>query len=166
MMRNDMNEAQATARCWAEIDLDIVESNYDSARRICGEGVRIIPVIKANAYGLGAATLARALAAKGAALFAAAELNEALEIKNACGADVLVLGRVAPCQMERAVAEGVVCTVYSMETARALNAAAARVGQPARIHIKVDTGMHRLGFDWDRATEELPGIFALENLRV
>ena len=161
-----MNYEQASARCWAEIDLDIVEANYASARRICGPDVRIIPVMKANAYGLGAAALSRALAAKGAELFAVAELNEALELKRACGTDVLVLGMVAPCQMARAVAEGVVCTVYSADMARALDAAATQVGKPARVHIKLDTGLHRLGFDWDRAGETLPGVFALENLRV
>ena len=161
-----MDYEQASARCWAEIDLGVVEANYDSARRICGPGVRVIPVMKANAYGLGAVALSRALAAKGAKLIAVAELNEALEIRRACGADAMVLGMVAPCQMERAVAEGVVCTVYGADMARALDAAAARVGKPARVHVKLDTGLHRLGFDWDRAGEELPGVFALGNLRV
>ena len=161
-----MNEEQATARCWAEIDLDAVEANYDSARRICGPGCRVIPVMKANAYGLGAARLSRALAAKGARLFAVAELNEALELKAACGADALVLGMTAPCQMARAVAEGVVMTVYSLEAARRLDAAAAGVGKPARIHVKLDSGLHRLGFDWDRAMDELPELFAMKRLRV
>ena len=161
-----MDYEQASARCWAEIDLDIVESNYDSARRICGPGVQVIPVMKANAYGLGAMALSRALAAKGAKLIAAAELNEALEIKCACGTDALVLGMTAPCQMERAIAEGVVCTVYSADMARALDAAAARAGRPARVHIKLDTGLHRLGFDWESAAKELPEVFSLENLRV
>ena len=166
MKNRSMNHELATARCWAEIDLDAVEANYDSARRICGPGVQIIPVMKANAYGLGAARLSRALAAKGAKLFAVAELNEALELKAECGADALVLGMTAPCQRARAISEDVILTVYSTETARQLDAAAADVRKPARVHIKLDTGLHRLGFDWDRAMEELPSLFAMKHLRV
>ena len=75
-----MNYEQATARCWAEIDLDIIEANYASARRICGAHTRVIPVLKANAYGLGAAKLSQVLSAKGATLFAVAEPGEALEV--------------------------------------------------------------------------------------
>lgn len=161
-----MNYESATARCWVEIDLDVIEGNYDSARRICGEGVRIIPVLKANAYGLGAAKLSRVLAAKGAGLFAVAELNEALEVMAASGGDALVLGMVAPVQMEQAVRAGVVMTAYSLDAARRMDAAAARVGRPARAHIKVDTGLHRLGLDHDRAADETLEILALPHLRV
>lgn len=154
------------SRCWLEVDLGAVAANYDSARRICGEGTRVIPVLKANAYGLGAARLAKLLAAKGAALFAVAELDEALEIMRETGVPALVMGRIAPCRMAGAVNAGVVVTVCDLDMARQLDAAAKAAGRPARVHIKLDTGMHRLGFDWDRAAAELPAVFALEHLRV
>ncbi|MDO4867074.1 MAG: alanine racemase [Clostridia bacterium] len=160
-----MNYEQASARCWVEIDLDILEHNYDSARRLSG-GAQVIPVLKANAYGLGAAALSRRLAAKGAALFAVAELYEALEVMAASGRDALVLGMVAPSQMEEAVRAGVVITVYSVDMARQLDAAAARAGKPARVHIKVDTGLHRLGLNADTAAEEALEICRLPHLRV
>ena len=67
-----MTYEEASARCWVEIDLDIIESNYATARRLCGEGVRVIPVLKANAYGLGAARIARFLRGEGQAFFAVA----------------------------------------------------------------------------------------------
>ena len=160
-----MNESQARARCWVEIDLDVVESNYRTARSICGRGVQIIPVLKANAYGLGAAKLSRVLSAQGARLFAVAEPGEALEVARACHKDVLVLGRIAPVEMPLVVREGVIATVYSREQARALDEAAARVGRPARAHIKIDTGLHRLGFDPDRL-DAVGEVFDLPHVRV
>ena len=158
-----MNIEQATARCWLEVDLDVVASNYRSARRI--SGVQVIPVLKANAYGLGAARLSRLLSEEGAALFAVAELGEALEVKRASGADVLVLGMIAPAQMETAIREGIVATVYNIDQAMRLNDIARRLGKPARVHIKLDTGLHRLGFDPDDIGDILR-VFDLPGLRV
>ena len=160
-----MDERQARARCWLEVDLDIVEANYRSARQICGADVQIIPVLKANAYGLGAAKLSQALYALGARLFAVAELNEALEVMRASGGDALVLGMIAPSQMESAARAGAIATVYDLEQARQLDAAAERAGCAARVHVKLDTGLHRLGFDPERPGEILEA-FALPHLRV
>lgn len=160
-----MDVQRATGRCWAEIDLDIIEANYRSAQRLCGPGVQVIPVMKANAYGLGAAALSRALRALGARLFAVAELGEALEIIRACGGDALALGWVAPCDLERAVRAGVVLTAFSPEQAREIDAAAARVGRMARVHVKLDTGLHRLGFDPDDG-RALSQVFEYPHLRV
>ena len=160
-----MDYRQATARCWAEIDLDTVASNYRAARRICGEGVRIIPVLKANAYGLGAARLSKLLTEEGATLFAVAELHEALEVRHACGGDALVLGMLAPEQMEAALAAGVIATVYDADQAARLSDAAVKMNRPARVHIKVDTGLHRLGFEADDLAG-IAGVFGLPGLRV
>lgn len=158
-----MNHEQATARCWVEVDLDVVEANYRSAERICGPGVRVIPVLKANAYGLGAAVLSRYLRECGARLFAVATLEEALAVKAACGGDALVMGMVAPCELDRAIRAGVILTVYSLDQARAVNAAAERAGISARVHVKLDTGLHRLGFD-PSATGDLLAALALPRL--
>jgi len=161
-----MDYTQATSRCWLEVDLNAIEWNYDSARRICGEGVQLIPVLKANAYGLGAAKLSQVLSAKGATLFAVATLEEAFELGNACGRDVLVLGMIPEGSMEAAVRKGVITTAYSLDVARALDSAAARVGVPARVHIKLDTGMHRLGLEPGEAVQAIQAIYQLPNLRV
>lgn len=160
-----MNVGLARSRCWVEIDLDVVESNYRSARALCGRDVQVIPVLKANAYGLGAAELSRLLFRLGARLFAVAELGEALEIRQACGGDVLVLGMIAPGQMETAVREGVIVTVYDIDQARRLDAAATRVGKKARAHVKLDTGLHRLGFDVDRI-DDIDAVFELPRIQV
>ena len=160
-----MNVGLARSRCWVEIDLDVVESNYRSARALCGRDVQVIPVLKANAYGLGAAELSRLLFGLGARLFAVAELGEALEIRQACGGDALVLGMIAPGQMETAVREGVIATVYDIDQARQLDAAATRVGKKARAHVKLDTGLHRLGFDVDRI-DDIDAVFELPRIQV
>lgn len=160
-----MNVGLARSRCWVEIDLDVVESNYRSARALCGRDVQVIPVLKANAYGLGAAELSRLLFGFGARLFAVAELGEALEIRQACGGDALVLGMIAPGQMETAVREGVIATVYDIDQARRLDAAATRVGKKARVHVKLDTGLHRLGFDVDRI-DDIDAVFELPRIQV
>lgn len=160
-----MNVELARSRCWVEIDLDVVEANYRSARALCGRKVQVIPVLKANAYGLGAAALSRQLYGLGTRLFAVAELGEALEVRRACGGDALVLGMIAPGQMETAVREGVVATVYDIDQARQLDASAARVGRKARVHVKLDTGLHRLGFAPDRI-DELDAVFELSHIRV
>ena len=161
-----MTYEEASARCWVEIDLDVIESNYATARQLCGDAVRVIPVLKANAYGLGAQRVSRLLAERGATLFAVADLDEALEIRRACGMDALVMGMVPRAQMARCVEAGVIATAYSVDMARALDAAAASLGLPARAHIKVDTGLHRLGLDADTALEEALEIMGLPNLRV
>ena len=156
----------ARSRCWAEIDLNVIESNYDTAREICGADVSVIPVLKGNAYGYGAAVLARALADKGAELFAVADFYEAMEVRRACGRDVLVLGRVGEALLEDALREGLVLTVYSTDAARQASQSARRLGRPARVHIKVDTGLHRLGFDAEREVEEIDALFDLPGLKI
>ena len=160
-----MNVGLARSRCWVEIDLDVVESNYRSARALCGRDVQVIPVLKANAYGLGAAELSRHLYGLGARLFAVAEPGEALEVRQACGGDALVLGMIAPDQMETAVREGVIATVYDIDQVRRLDAAATRVGKKARVHVKLDTGLHRLGFDVDRI-DDIDAVFELPRIQV
>ena len=160
-----MNAGLAMARCWVEIDLDAVEWNYRSAKGLCGDQVQIIPVLKANAYGLGAAVLSRTLYDLGARLFAVAELNEALEVKRACGGDALVLGIIPPVQMERAVQEGIIATVFDQTQARQLSEAAVRAGRKARVHVKLDTGLHRLGYDPARV-DEIEAVFDLPHVRV
>jgi alanine racemase len=141
---------RAKSRCWLEVNLDAVAHNYRSAEELLGGNARIIPVLKANAYGLGAVAIARMLTGLGAALFATATFEEALEIKRAVpDADVLSMGWLDPSQMEEAIAEGIILTIYSRLSARQVSEASAKAGRAARVHIKVDTGLHRLGFDAD-----------------
>ena len=155
-----MTYEQATARCWAEIDLNLVRHNLRTAREE-NPGVKVIPVLKADAYGLGAEKVAKALVAEGADLFAVAEYTEAVEIQEATGADVLVMGHTHPAFFQDATQRGIILTVVSPDHARRLNA----LGRPARVHIKLDTGLHRLGFEPDDI-DALYEACSMENLRV
>lgn len=160
-----MTQEQMTARCWAEIDLDIVRDNYRSARAMSG-GALLIPVLKADAYGLGAAKVAKVLKAEGAGLFAVAEYLEAEEILDAAGADVLVMGVVPDAFLESAVMRGIVATLVDLRQARLLNETAARCRKPARAHIKLDTGLHRLGFSPEEAVSAAREIIMMPHVRI
>lgn len=151
-----------TSRCWAQVNLDQIEKNYMSARRRLLPGKRLIPVLKGDGYGLGALSVARFLYGLGARLFAVATVPEALEIRARLDADVLVMG-MASLDAEEAIGQGVVLTAYSPDSARALCQAARRAGRECRVHLKINTGLNRLGFDPGdigaiQAAARLPGL--------
>ena len=101
-----------TSRCWAQVDLDQIEKNYLSARRRLPPGCRVIPVLKGNAYGLGALPVARLLTGLGAQLLAVATVPEALEIKREVNVGVLVMG-MASLDAQEAIRRDVILTAYS-----------------------------------------------------
>ena len=141
-----MHLAEATARCWAEIDLDALCDNYLNARRLAGDA-QVICVLKGNAYGLGAIPVARALLARGARLFAVADGDEAEELLRAVPqARVLVLGLVGEIQAARLAKKGAVFTLYGFDQLPSLQRASEACGEAVRVHLKLDTGLHRLGF--------------------
>lgn len=144
----NMDAAEARSRCWAEIDLDALKSNYETALSMLSPGARVICVLKANAYGMGANAVSRALYGWGARFFAVACYAEAREIKSLLpDADVLVMGLVSPGECESAVKNGIVLTCWNEASARLILSSSEKAGAPARVHIKADTGLHRLGFD-------------------
>lgn len=162
-MSADTSINTAFSRCWAEIDLDAVKSNYLAACRLLSPSARIICVLKANAYGLGAKRVSRCLYELGARFFAVACLCEAMEIKAVLPeAEVLVLGMVGISECEAAVNSGIILTCHSAESAQTIILAAKSVGKPARVHIKLDTGLHRLGFDESRLEELKNAVLAPE----
>ena len=128
-------------RTWAVVDLDALQHNFKLA---CDLGVRVMPVIKADAYGHGAVLCAKALGEVGADIFAVACLDEALELRRAgIRSDILIIGYTHPDNFATVIREGIIQTVMSVEYAQLLSAAATE--QKARVHIKLDTGMARLG---------------------
>ena len=150
-----------TARTWAEISLGNLEHNY-RALRACAPDSRFVGVVKANAYGHGAIPIARCLAQLGADYLAVACLDEAAELRGAgISAPILILGYTPPGLAAEVVNLDVTQTVSTPELARALNDAAAGLGKRARIHLKVDTGMSRLGVlghHPETAARELAGL--------
>jgi alanine racemase len=131
---------------WAEIDLDALQHNVRTLRTILTPPARLLVVVKANAYGHGAVEAARAAAEAGAWGFGIATVDEAEELRRAGIREPLVLlDLTLPEEAARIVTNDVSAAVADIEAARALSGAAASLGRPARLHLKVDTGMGRAG---------------------
>ena len=134
-----------TAWSWLEIDLDALGSNVRVLRELAGPA-ELAAVVKANAYGLGAAPVAHAVLAAGAGRLCVFNLDEAEALRDAgIDAPILVLGPLAPDEAGRAAALGVGCTVTRADAVEALATVGAAVGVTQQVHVKVDTGMYRLG---------------------
>lgn len=136
---------QQTMRTWAEIRLDNLEHNY-RVLRACAPQSKFLGVVKANAYGHGAEAVAHKLQQLGADYLAVACLNEAEELRRAgITMPILILG-ATPAEFAPQVVEyGLTQAVFTPELARALSQAAVAQGKKAKVHIKLDTGMSRLG---------------------
>jgi len=129
---------------WAEVDLDRLEAN---ARRVVAEARRdVLAVVKSSAYGHGAVPTARAFAAGGVKRFGVFLVDEALELRDGgLGEPILVMGPFLPERIGEAIAAGATLAAYSAEALDALDAEGARRGTRLPFHLKLDTGMSRLG---------------------
>ncbi len=132
--------------CWAEIDLDAVAENVRTIRSVLSANVELLAVVKANAYGLGAVPVSRAVLAAGASRLGVANLDEAAELRQAgIAAPILVLGYIPNSEAERVIDLRVAPTVASAGLADALDRTCRRRRTRIPVHIKVDTGMGRFG---------------------
>ena len=121
----------------------------------------MIAVVKANAYGHGAPQVALALEEAGAAMLACADIEEAIVLREAgVQAPVLVFGALSVSDLDGVFAHGLTPTVSTPAAARALQAAAARHGVRLNCHLKIDTGMNRLGFRHDNLGRTMPEVAA------
>lgn len=162
-------------RAWVDIDLDALAHNYhairDWTRREGGDPVKLLGMVKANAYGHGAVAVGRKLQGLGAEMLAVACLAEAVELRQAgVTIPILCLGQTPEELADDLLEYDVTQTVGDLELGRALSAAAQAAGKELSIHIKLDTGMGRLGFMWregSQATtvEEIKALCALPGLR-
>ena len=156
-----------TARTWAEISLGNLEHNYRTLRA-CAPGSRFLATVKANAYGHGAVPTAKRLVELGADYLAAACLEEAAQLRNAgIRAPILILGHTPPELAGELVELNVTQTVFTPELAKALSAAAGAAGRRAKVHLKADTGMSRLGVlchDPERAAADIAALCTLPHL--
>src|SRR5580765_7797296 len=133
-------------RCWAEVDLGALHENLTWIRHRVGTQVKIMTVVKADAYGHGLKQIAALLMQSGTDIFGVANLNEAQAIHSVGrGWPVLMLGACLPDEVESAVRDDVMPTISSFAEAQAFEMAAARQNRFAFVHVKIDTGMGRLG---------------------
>jgi alanine racemase len=152
---------------WAEVNLDALAWNFRAVRERVGPGVKVMGVVKADAYGHGAAECARRLEAEGADWFGVATPEEGFALRRAgVSRFVLSFGGFWEGQAEACVAEGIVPVVYRLDMAEAFDGAARAAGVVANVHVKVDTGMGRLGVRFDEAAEFARVLSVLANVRV
>jgi alanine racemase len=154
----------------ARVDLGALRSNYraivdylaaDGAARTPG----VIAVVKANAYGHGAGQVALALEAAGADLLACADIEEGAALRSAgVRADILVFGALSVSDLDGLFDCRLTPTISTPGAAQAVQAAAEKYKQRVRYHLKIDTGMNRLGFRFDNLRRTLPALFASHNL--
>ena len=134
-------------RTWAEIDLDALEHNYHTARKMAGPSVKYLGVVKADAYGHGAVQISRKLEELGADYLAVSSLDEARELRHGgIRMPILILGHTPPEMVPQLIQYNITQTVSAKAKAEEYHAAAAACGGVLKVHIKVDTGMSRLGF--------------------
>ena len=150
---------EAISRCWAEVDLSQLVQNYRNALAHLKDGTQLICVLKADAYGLGAPMTAKRLWQEGQRFFAVASYNEAAQLRRALPeCEVLILGLAGDAQLERAIEEGMLLTVFSHGYAQRVIAAAKRTGKAARAHVKIETGLNRLGMNPAEAADIIEEI--------
>ena len=134
-------------RTWAEVDLDALAHNYEVICRHVGEKTKLLGVIKADAYGHGAVPVAKELEALGASYLAVSNIDECEEVRlGGVALPVLMLGFTPADQAERILALDMTQAVQSLDIAEAFSDAAVKCGKKMKVHIKLDTGMGRLGF--------------------
>ena len=154
---------------FAEIDLDAVRANYAAvARHVDGPGApRVIAVVKANAYGHGAVPVARALETAGAGMLACADIEEAVTLRGGgVRAPILVFGALGVSDLDGVFTHRLTPTVSSPFAARALGDAAARRGATVACHLKIDTGMNRLGFRFDNLRHTIPDVLGRPGIEI
>jgi alanine racemase len=143
---------------WLDVDLDAVAENVRAIARLIGPDTRICAVVKADAYGLGAAEIARASLAAGAERVAVARVDEAIRLRQAgVRAPILLIAGHVPGEADAIVRHRVTPTVVSAEQAMLLARAAGRAGQTVTVHVKVDTGLTRFGAQ----PEHVPSLIRL-----
>lgn len=134
-------------RTWSEIDLDALKYNYDVLRNKIGKDVRFLGVVKADAYGHGSVMVAKTLEEAGADYLAVSSIDEAMELRvNGIKMPILILGHTPKEQVERLIEYNITQAVTCKAKAIEYSEEAVKIGKTLKIHIKVDTGMSRLGY--------------------
>ncbi|MBI3287364.1 MAG: alanine racemase [Chloroflexi bacterium] len=150
---------------WLEIDLGAIANNLRRIAQMVGPHVKILAVMKADAYGHGAVRVAHTVLQNGASMLGVASLSEAMVLRRAqINAPILIMGYTPARQARQALLQRATVTIFSREVAHALSKAAQALNTEARVHIKVDTGLGRLGLlpqevlPFAREVAQVPGI--------
>lgn len=152
---------------WAEIDLNQLAANFKQIKQRVGSAARVMAVVKANAYGHGAVQCARRLAAEGADWFGVALPEEAIQLRESgIRQPVLCLAGFWPGQAAACIQHQLTPVVYRRDMLEALNQAATEAGVIADAHVKIDTGMGRLGVRFDQLADFVSRLDQFRNVRI
>ena len=152
---------------WAEIDLDALRHNFMLVKELVGPSVSVLSVVKADGYGHGAVEVSKTLVEAGTEMLGVATVEEAMELRD-YGIDVpiMLLGGIRPEEASLAVSNNMLPCLFSIDVARALDKAASSNGTSASYHLKIDTGMTRLGVRPEGLDRFLNDLSEFKNIRM
>ena len=150
---------------WCEINLDNLTDNYNAIKKRVGDQVELMPVIKADAYGHGAIECAKMLLSIGASRFAVARVDEAIQLRKAgISCSILILGYISLEDIDILIEWDLTPTIYTVEFAEEISK---KTHRKVKVHIKLDTGMGRLGFKGIKESiSAVERIYALYNIDI
>ena len=153
---------------WVEVNREKAIHNFLEVRRAVGPNVKICAVVKADSYGMGSMELSKMYLENGVDMFAVAVIGEAFELREEIkDKDILVLGFTSEEFYEDAIENNITLTVYNYDHAVRLNQTAKKLNKKAKIHIKVETGMNRLGFlPTEENADKIADIAKMENIMI
>jgi alanine racemase len=164
---SDRSAISGSRPTWAEIDLDALAANFHIVKDRVGPNVNVMAVVKANAYGHGAIECARRLEKEGAAWFGVALPEEGIELRSAgITKPILCLAGFWEGQAASCLQHNLVPVVYRLDLIEALDNAARERGVVADVHVKVDTGMGRLGIRFDEVSDFVSALGRFQNIRI
>jgi len=167
MSKKKFNMPTTNRPTWAEIDLNNLAANFRTIKQRVGPETRVMAVVKANAYGHGAAACARRLAAEGADWFGVALPEEGIELRDAgITQPILCLSGFWGDQSALCLQHRLTPVVYRIDLLQRLNQAAREAGVVVDVHAKIDTGMGRLGVRFDEMNEFVAAVSELKNVRI
>jgi alanine racemase len=153
-------------RCWVEVSRAQIAANYQAVRKVVGAGVEVMPVVKADAYRHGAIEVSRTLEEQGAKWLAVSNTDEGVSLRDAgIKARILVMADFLPFTREVMLAYNLTPVIHSFADLKDLNRLAAARAEKCRYHLKIDTGMGRLGVDPD-AGEIAEAILSAKNVEL
>jgi alanine racemase len=157
------SDAPVPSRVQLEVNLQSIRRNFTQIQKTV-KPAKVMAVLKANAYGLGAVPLAESLVEAGADRLGVAELKEAAQLVKRFKVPVQIIGGMLASEVPECVRLGVVCPAPDLATARLISRQAMKIGKRAKVHIKVDTGMGRLGIPHFQAFRDIREIRKLPGL--
>jgi alanine racemase len=159
---------QSYYRCWVEVDLDALRHNVAAIRRRIGPSVKLMAVVKADAYGHGLAQVGGTLMQCGVDAFAVANLSEALLLRQIGGGGwpILLFGSALPFEVAKMIEQNITPTISTLDEAYLFETEARQHGKTVDVHVEVDTGMGRVGFWYEDAAKTILQLAALRHVRV